>query len=168
MIKEFYTKKLLIGIMIVTLLLMVCITVDYADDNITIENINDSVKQTNTSKVEILNGTQYVKGNDNESYFIAKTSDKIHTVKDKNKENVKKLPTISMYAKPSCGCRHSYTWHYRTFVNYCPNCGHYMTLRRNPKGVPEKEFTCSRCSSDFCGVCGKEKYSWSHVYLRMA
>ena len=141
----------------VLLLLTVCISVDYADDNITIAS-NKTVEQNmniNASETILVNGTHY--SIDNET-GIAKLQ---NVVTEKPK-----YPIIGMWAKPSCGCNHRYTWHYREFINYCPNCHHYGTLRRNPKGVPEKEYTCSRCSSDFCGVCGKEKYSWSRVYLR--
>lgn len=143
----------------VLLLLTVCISVDYADDNITIAS-NKTVEQNmniNASETILVNGTHY--SIDNET-GIAKLQ---NVVTEKPK-----YPIMGMWAKPSCGCNHRYTWHYREFINYCSNCHHYGTLRRNPKGVPEKEYTCSRCSSDFCGVCGKEKYSWSRVYLRRA
>ena len=143
----------------VLLLLTVCISVDYADDNITIAS-NKTVEQNmniNASETILVNGTHY--SIDNET-GIAKLQ---NVVTEKPK-----YPIIGMWAKPSCGCNHRYTWHYREFINYCPNCGHYGTLRKNPKGVPEKEYTCHRCSSDWCGCCGKEKYSWSRVYLRRA
>ena len=137
-------------------------SLDYADD-VTIDNTDCRVKETNLTRVKVVDNVSYVGLNNEDSVIIPKSSDKIHTIK--SKVNV---PIIGMYAKPSCGCRYSYRWHYRRFVNYCPNCHHYNTLRKNPKGVPEREFTCARCSSDFCGVCGKEKYSWSRVYLRSA
>ena len=79
-----------------------------------------------------------------------------------------KLPLISMWAKPSVRCGYPYKWYYRTFIDYCPNCKHYNALLKNPKGVPENEYTCRFCDSDFDGVVGKEKYSWSKVYLRRA
>lgn len=88
---------------------------------------------------------------------------KIHI--DKTVKEEKKKPLISMWAKPSCGCRYSYTWHKKTFVDYCPHCKHYSCLRKNPKGVPENEYTCGVCGADYCGCCGKEKYSWSRYYL---
>ncbi len=137
-------------------MLVCCIAVDSADDTITNVNNNNSLAK-NTISV-------------NDTYILPKdagkavSDGKLHTDKSV-KTKVKTKPKISMYAKPSCGCRHSYIWHYRECINYCPNCHHYGTLRKNPKGVPEREYTCSRCSSDFCGVCGKEKYSWSRVYL---
>ena len=78
-------------------------------------------------------------------------------------------PTISMYAKPSCGCRYSYKyWHKKTFVNYCPKCYHYNTLRKNPKRVYEREYTCGLCDSDFCAVCGKEKMRGRNYHLQKA
>ena len=141
--------------MFVLLLLGVCVSNDYADTNITISN-----KINNTSNVKVLNNDTVIGVNEEDSNIVVKSSDKVHTV-------VPKYPVIGMYAKPSCGCRYSYKyWYYREFINYCPNCHHYGTLCRNPKGTYEKEWTCRRCSSDFCGVCGKEKYSWSRVYLR--
>ena len=123
--------------------------------NETISNIDDGNSSVTMPKDTIVVNSTYTLPKDAGK---AISDGKIHTVK----------PVIGMYAKPSCGCRHSYTWHYREFINYCPNCHHYGTLRKNPKCVPEKEYTCSRCSSDFCGVCGKEKYSWSRVYLSQA
>lgn len=80
-------------------------------------------------------------------------------------DNAVEIDNINITAKPSCGCNNDYVWYNHTFVNMCPNCGHINCLLDNPKNVPEHELTCSYCDSDFCGVCGKEKYSWSNVYL---
>ena len=151
-------KRLFTGICIVLLLLCLCMTIDYADDNISTK-INQTVPKANDSTVIVSNNNAIIDLNNTHSVIVGKSGDTVHIIKPK-------VPTIGMYAKPSCGCRYSYTWHYREFVNYCPNCHHYGTLRKNPKGVPEREYTCCRCSSDFCGCCGKEKYSWSRVYLR--
>ena len=153
-------KSLILMILGVLLLLSVCVTVDYADDR-PIKVIKNQSKYNGTSMIRVEDNDGIVAVNDTTHIIVGESSDKIHTIKQKHS-------IIGMYAKPSCGCRHSYTWHYREFVNYCPNCHHYGTLRKNPKGVPEREYTCARCSSDFCGVCGKEKYSWSRVYLRKA
>ena len=155
MISAFY-KDLIVCIFFVLLLLGVCVSIDYADTNITITN-----NKTTTSSVKVNDTSKVLLVNESDTYFTVKSSDKVHMV-------APKYPIIGMYAKPSCGCRYGYYWHYREFINYCPNCYHYGTLRCNPKGVPEREYTCARCSSDFCGVCGKEKYSWSSVYLRRA
>ena len=143
-------KALLLSIIFVLLLLSVCAGVDYADEI----TVNQTMNDTNCT---LVNDTHY-------SHEIIHENGvaRIHKVVVEKP----KYPLISMWAKPSCGCRYKYTWHYRTFINYCPNCHHYGTLRKNPKGVPEREYTCARCSSDFCGCCGKEKYSWSRVYLR--
>ena len=146
-------KRLLFMILFVLLLLGVCIHIDYAaneSDMIIAEN-----NQTLQTNCTLINGTYYSNQINNGSIIMLK-AERVHY----------EHPLIGMYAKPSCGCRYSYTWHYREFINYCPNCGHYGTLRKNPKGVPEREYTCSRCSSDFCGCCGKEKYSFSNVYLK--
>lgn len=93
----------------------------------------------------------------NKSMITVQENDKLYT----------DVPVISMKAKPSCGCRYSYKyWYNKRFVNYCPKCHHYGCLKKNPKMVYEKEYTCGICDSDFCGVCGKEKYSWSNCYLQ--
>ena len=147
-------KRLLFMIFLVLLLLGVCIHIDYAANDTIVATSNQTLDQDINSSVIVLNGSYYSE----EKVGVAKLQS---VVIEKPK-----ILIIGMYAKPSCGCNHRYTWHYREFINYCPNCGHYGTLRRNPKGVPEREYTCHRCSSDFCGVCGKEKYSWSRVHLR--
>lgn len=138
-------------------LLVCCMAIDSADENITVNQ--SMVNDTNTT---LVGGVHYDdKIVDKNVTGIAKVHNIVH-IKPK-------YPTISMWAKPSCGCKYSYKyWYYREFVNYCPNCHHYNVLVKNPKGTYEKEWTCKRCSSDFCGVCGKEKYSWSRVYLRRA
>lgn len=143
------------------LLLSLCVSVDYASND-TINNINKSeMKESNCT---LVNGTYYDNRILDQTQSKIKSFGKIHKV----------YPTISMYAKPSCRCGkyYKYTWHYREFINYCPHCHNYGTLVKNPKGVPEREYTCSMkrggCDSDFCGNCGKTKYSWSNVYLRRA
>ena len=59
----------------------------------------------------------------------------------------------------------NYIYHTATFVNYCPRCHSYGTLKFNPKGVPEGEWTCSKCNSDYCAADGQEKISGSHYSL---
>lgn len=156
MIKDF-KKKLLIGIAIVSLLLLMCVAVDSADENITLVNDYNAtvnVKLNDTDRVLLVN--------ESDSYFTVKSNDKVHMI-------APKYPIVGMYAKPSCGCKYSYKyWYYKEFVNYCPNCHHYNVLVKNPKGTYEKEWTCRRCSSDYCAVCGKEKMGYSKVYLRKA
>ena len=51
-----------------------------------------------------------------------------------------------------------------TFENYCPICHRHGTLRFNPKGTAEGEWTCSACDSDYC-LCGRCKASGSGIYL---
>lgn len=154
-------KGLLFGIFIVVLLLGVCVHFDYASDTIVAEN--ESLKFP--SNVTVVNKSA-------EKVDVIKHDGKLHidkSVKEKSKPKKKKrLPTISMWAKPSVRCGYPYKWYYRTFIDYCPNCKHYNCLLKNPKGVPENEYTCKYCDSDFDGVVGKEKYSWSNVYLRRA
>lgn len=153
-----YIKGLLFWIFIVVVLLSFCMALDSADENITVDQ--GVVNVTNTTVVD---GVHYddelVKHN---STGIAKVHKIVH-IKPK-------YPTITITAKPSCGCRHSYTWHKRSFVDYCPHCHHYNCLVNKHKWQSryEQELTCKFCDSDFCGVCGKTKYSWSRTYLRKA
>ena len=142
------------------MLLGICISFDYAE---TITNKNDTLKTPNNTIV--VNNTKMDK------LVVTNHDGKVHideSIKDKPKKKKKKLPTISMWAKPSVRCGYAYKWYYRTFIDYCPNCHHYNCLLKNPKCVPENEYTCAICDSDFDGVVGKEKYSWSRVYLRKA
>lgn len=139
-------------------------SVDSADESITVKN-DDKPLLDNFSKTDnavILNGTYYVLPNGSGK---AVSDGKVHVDK-----SVK--PTITMTGRPSCtrcarnGC--SYTWRTKTYVNYCPNCHHWNCLGNKHKSgaVHEKEITCFHCDSDFCVNCGKEKYSYSRVYLR--
>lgn len=158
-------KNLLFGIFIVVLLLCVCVHFDYADDTIVAKN--ESLKFP--KNVTVVNKSA-------EKVSIVKHDGKVYTdksVKDKPKpKKKKKLATITMTGKPSCSrCARNhipYRWFTRTYVNYCPNCHHYNCLGNKHKSgsVYEQEITCFHCDSDFCVYDGKEKYSWSNVYLR--
>ena len=150
-------EKLIAGIAIVTILLICCIAVDSADDTITANN-SDSLQK-------IPKGTIVI----NDSYILEKNSGMaVSDGKVYVDKSVKVKPTITMWAKPSVRSKYAYRWYKKSFVDYCPNCHHYNVLLKNPKGVPEREYTCKRCDSDFCGVTGKEKYSWSRKYLTPA
>lgn len=70
-------------------------------------------------------------------------------------EKVVKKNTIGGYFKPSVKSGYLYKWYYRTWINKCSYCGHHLLL--NPKGVPERELTCSHCSADYDGVTGYVK-----------
>lgn len=59
----------------------------------------------------------------------------------------------------------NYIYHTVAFKNYCPRCKSYGTLKYNPKGVPEGEWTCTKCSSDYCAADGREKITGSHYSL---
>ena len=145
-------------IVIVSLLLALCVCVDYAANETTISNmdqVNDSVKLNDTN---VINGTYYV-GVDNGT--------KVTALKKVVVEKPK-VPIISMWAKPSVRSNYAYRWYKKTFIDFCPHCKHYNVLLKNPKGVPEREYTCRRCGADYCAVTGKEKYSWSHYYLKKA
>lgn len=143
------------------LLLSICVTVDYADDTITVTE-NQTVDIDNSSGIIVLNDTYYSE----EKGGVAKLQ-KVVTQKQK-------LPVITMTGKPSCSrcaMNHiSYRWFTRSYVNYCPHCHRYNVLGNKHKWASrhEKEITCFHCDSDFCVNCGKTKYSWSRVYLRRA
>ena len=137
----------------VLLLLSVCVSVDYADPITTTENSS----QMNTSNCTLIGGTHY----DNKIIDNSKKHIKNYNV-------IVEKPTISMWAKPSVRSSYSYRWYKKTFIDYCPHCHYYGVLLKNPKGVPEREYTCRHCGADYCAVTGKEKYSWSHYYLRRA
>lgn len=158
-------QKLLTGIVITLILLTICITVDSADDNvvnetITAEELNITINETTAKDIITTNNRTILKVNN--TYVVkgsgqATSDGKIYS----------EVPLVTITSKPSCGCGHGYYWHKRTFENYCPNCHRYGTLHNAYKRGAryERELTCSHCDSDFCGVCGKEKYSWSRVRL---
>lgn len=158
MVKKMKKIATILFISIFLLLSLSADTAEKTDDVIT--NINSSNNLQSISKDVIINDT-YVLPKD---AGIAKSDGKIYTDK-----SVK--PTITMTGKPSCTrCARnhcSYTWRTKTYVNYCPNCKHWNCLGNKHKrgSVHEKEISCFRCDSDFCVNCGKEKYSWSKVYL---
>ena len=145
-------KALILGIIGALLLLSVCVSVDYADEDIT---ANQTIE--NNTNCTLVNDTHY-------SHEIIHENGvaRIHKIVVEKP----KYPLISMWAKPSVRSSYAYRWYKKTFINYCPHCHHYNVLLKNPKGVPEREYTCRRCGADYCAVTGKEKYSWSHYYLR--
>ena len=85
------------------------------------------------------------------------------------------VSVTSDYVKASaiCSCgensyssgNNNYIYHTVAFKNYCPRCKSYGTLKYNPKGVPEGEWTCTKCSSDYCAADGREKITGSHYCL---
>lgn len=140
-------------------LLVCCMAIDSADE---ISNLNES-----SLPKDLPNDCIIVDNNDS----IANSSLSMIKVKSSDLVHIKPhYPIVTITAKPSCGCRHSYTWHKRSFIDYCPHCHHYNCLVNKHKWQSryEQELTCKFCDSDFCGVCGKNKYSWSKVYLRRA
>ena len=168
MVKGF-SKKLVDGIVIVSLLLALCVAVDYATND-TITNIDGRVDEMNTSNLQLVNDTTIIGVNDSASNIVVKSTDKIHIDKTKNKKKVKKVPTVTITSRPSCGCGYGYYWHTFTFKDYCPNCGRHNCLINKHKWAAryENELTCKYCDSDFCGCCGKEKMSYSKKYLTKA
>lgn len=153
-------KGLLFWIFVVVVLLVCCMAIDYADEDITVTANQTNLSVSNCTEID---GVHYDKKVDNGT-GIAKVHKIVHIKPH--------YPVITMTGKPSCSCgkRYSYRWHTRTYVNYCPYCHKYGTLYNAHKFQArfEKEITCKKCGSDWCIVCGKEKYNWSKRYLRRA
>lgn len=155
MITDYYKKRLIIGIVIVSLLLLCCIAVDYAD-----EIRSDDVPVTVPKDTVVVNDSDVVVDS---KLSVIHCKSKVYTVK-------RKYPIVSMWARPSVRCNLPYKWYYRSFVDYCPHCKRYNVLydAHKPQAKWEHEWTCARCGADYDAVIGKEKYSWSHYYLRRA
>ena len=147
-------KALLLSIIFVLLLLSVCAGVDYADEI----TVNQTMNDTNCT---LVNDTHY-------SHEIIHENGvaRIHKVVVEKP----KYPIVSMWARPSVRCSLPYKWYYRSFIDYCPHCKRYGVLYNAHKWQArhEQEWTCRRCGADYDAVIGKEKYSWSHYYLRRA
>ena len=145
------------------MLLCVCIAVDSADDTISNMNETKAPAEFTNKNLTFVNGTYYItQKNPGKAISDGKT----HTVKEKKQK--KKTPTVTITARPSCGCRYSYQWRTNRFVDYCPHCHHRNCLRNVHKWQAhyEQELTCTVCGADYCGQCGKEKYSWSRYYIK--
>ncbi len=116
----------------------------------------------NTSNCTLIGGVHY--------------DDMIVNRSNKHIENYKVVsvkptyPTITITARPSVRSGYAYRWYTTTWINYCPHCHRYGVLYNAHKyqARHEQELTCAKCGADYCGVVGKEKYSWSHYYLRRA
>lgn len=162
--KENKIKKLLNWIFIVTLLLCICATVDYADDVDSIIVTENQTQAKVSENLTLVNGTYF--DTSNKDLGVAKLQ-KVVVERPK-------VPVITMTGKPSCSrCARNhipYKWFTRSYVNYCPNCHRYGTLGNKHKygSRYEQEITCFHCDSDFCVYDGHEKYSWSNKYLRRA
>lgn len=159
-------KKLIIGIIIMIIILLVCVHIDNATD-IT-SSANNTTSNLTLQEMKI-----------NETYYVNMNK----TGKAVKNETVKAepdLPIVSITAKPSCGCnylkpgKYKYKWYTTSFINHCPKCGKWGTLRNiyKPTAKYEYELTCDMrlggCDADYCGVCGKDKFSWSHYYITLA
>lgn len=151
-------------ILIISIILFFIIGSDMADedlmDNTITSNISEKINISNSSNVICFDedGNRITHNNT----ITVNPSDRLHKVSTKPQK-----PTITITAKPSCGCRYSYSWRTNTFINYCPHCHKYGTLKNVHKWQAryEQELTCTYCGADYCGQCGKEKYSWSRYYL---
>lgn len=168
MIKGNYVNKLLLSILIVMFLLGTCGVVDSVnntDDIIT--NINSTPNEINTSGLIVVNSDGYVDSNNGASVIVPKSNDILYTdnkkttrKKKKTTKKIKNDPTITVTGYPTCyTCWRNVRYHKvkTSYINYCPNCRKYGTLRNNPKHVADGEITCSRCDCDFCCYCGRDK-----------
>lgn len=153
-------RFLVCGIVFVGLLLAICVSVDYADSDVTVSNLNESAK-VNLTETSVVNGTHYVVMDKDQGIAKIQNDGKVIISKAK-------YPIVSMWARPSVRCSLPYKWYYRSFVDYCPHCKRYNVLydAHKPQAKFEHEWTCKRCGADYDAVVGKEKYSWSHYYLR--
>ena len=160
-------KKLLTGIIIMIIILLVCVHVDNATDQKIISSANNTNSNLTPQKMKI-----------NETYYVGVSDGK--AVKNETVKVKSDLPTVTIKAKPSCGCnyrnpgKYKYRWYTTSFINHCPKCGKWGTLRNvyKPTAKYEYELTCDMrlggCDADYCGVCGKDKFSWSHYYITLA
>lgn len=148
------------GILLILIIFLLGITVDYAaNDTVSVESENTRLNTSGT----LIDGEYYVLPN---SSGKAVKDNKTHTVKQK-------INIVDIVAKPSCGCnyrepnKYKYKWYNSSFIDYCPKCGHYNVLKNvyKPTAKYEYELTCTHCDADYCGVCGKDKFSWSHYYI---
>lgn len=152
------TKKLVVCIIICLILLGICVTVDNADETITNIDNNTTLKKMQEN-VTLINDTYYVSTGDG----MASTDGKIYHEKPD-------YPTVTITARPSVRSNYAYKWYTTTWIDYCPHCHRYGVLYNAHKypARHEQELTCKICGADYCGVVGKEKYTWSHYYLRRA
>jgi len=144
-------------------------TIDSADETITVTDNTSTLDNLSSKNITVINGTYVLDKNNG----WAKTDGKIYeekSVNSKNKQKEKSKPTITITARPSVRSNYAYKWYTTTWVDYCPHCHKYGVLYNAHKYPAryEQELTCKRCGADYCGVVGKEKYSWSHYYLTKA
>ena len=153
---------------LVLLLIILCCGIGLAYSVNVTSNNNYSNTSVDNGDVVMINGTYYIgmnktgKAVKNETVTIKKTVD-----------------IVPITAKPSCGCnyrhpdQYKYKWYTKSFINYCPKCHKYGTLRNvyKPTARYEYELTCDMklggCDADYCGVCGKDKFSWSNARITL-
>lgn len=81
----------------------------------------------------------------------------------------KKSSSIRVTAKCSCSLLDDYSLHKAKWINYCPQCHKYGTLKfTRGGGCPEGMLYCTNCDADFCSVHGKEHVYGGATYLRSA
>ena len=156
-------------ILIVFILLSICIAYDCATstDEIAITNTDEQMKP-NLNGTN-LSGTVYMGDG---GYIDVENRSRTITPNPSKDKIYYDYPVVTMTGRPSCTrCaknHRAYVWSTHTYIDYCPNCHHYNCLINKHKrgAIHEKELTCKYCDSDFCVVCGKEKYSWSSKNLR--
>ncbi|MGF7117355.1 hypothetical protein [Methanobacterium oryzae] len=119
-------------------------------------------------------------GFSNSQVFIDSTESKdislisteyVNHVPSKEEVNAKskKSRTIMVTAKCSCSLLDDYNLHAAKWINYCPQCHKYGTLKfTRGGGCPEGMLYCRSCDADFCSVHGREHVYGSATYLRSA
>lgn len=81
----------------------------------------------------------------------------------------KKSRLIKVTAKCSCSLLEDYNLHTSKWINYCPQCHKYGTLKfTKGGGCPEGMLYCTSCDADFCSVHGKEHVYSRSTYLKQA
>lgn len=142
----------------------VAITISNANGDSKTYNIKTDANGVAKLQINLAAGSYGISYKYESHNYGVSTGSNTVTVKEESK-----LPTITITAKPSAGGTGlSYKWYTTTWINYCPLCGHYNTLTINPKGVYERELTCSYCDADYCGASGKEKSYVCKGYLTKA
>ncbi len=82
------------------------------------------------------------------------------------KSKIKKSNELSVQGKCSCSLYSDYETHRAIWINYCPQCHKYGTLRFTRGGdSPEGMLYCTCCDADYCVVHGKEHVTYNPKYL---
>lgn len=111
--------------------------------------------------IELIDSSKAINGmNNNHASYISEAN---------AKSKIKRGNLLSVRGKCSCSLLTDYKMHRAKWLNYCPQCHKYGTLRfTRGGGCPEGMLYCTRCDADFCVVHGKEHVYGGAKYLRSA